>query len=421
MKKSMNHIFGKLGLLFIVSLAILSSCQDSELEPISTGTPVIKKVYLLDTISRHKDSTFVSTIPDDKLLVINGENLGGIIKVYFNDYEASFNTNYNTNTHLIIRLPKEAPTEATMATVSNKLRIVTSHGEVSYDFLLLPPPPNIYWIDNENALPGATITIHGANFLLVQKVVFPGNIEVTDFKATKEGDKIEVKVPANLTLSGALQVVTKYGISKTVAPFNLNSGASVFANFDDKQWANWMWNIFVKNSTTDYPGAHGSYAYFEKNTVTKAGDNAWWNADGRALWLTTDLRNPLMSKDSLTNRVEHFSLKFEINVKQAWASGAFLIKANGKNYAARYEPWRAAGKAFSTQGWVTQTIPLTDFRTADGTGTSATSISDILGADGNNGGAEFVFFFDNTTPQNSDIDKIAMAVDNLRIVRTTNK
>ncbi len=421
MKKSINHIFGKLCVLFIALLAILSSCQDSELESISTGTPVIKKVYLLDTIARHKDSTFVSSIPDDKLLVINGENLGGIIKVYFNDYEASFNTNYNTNTHLIIRLPKEAPTEATMATVSNKIRIVTSHGEATYDFLLLPPPPNIYTIDNENALPGSTISITGTNFLLIQKVVFPGDIEVTDFKATKEGDKIEVKVPANLTLSGPLQVVTKYGVAKTIFPFNLNSGTNVFANFDDKQWYDWMWNIFVKNSKTDYPGAHGSYAYFEKNSVTKAGDNAWWNADGRALWLTTDLRNSIYDKDSLTNRVEQFSLKFEIFVKQPWASGAFLIKANGKNYAARYEPWRTAGKAFSTQGWVTQTIPLTDFRTADGTGASAATISDIFGTDGNNGGAEFVFFFDNTTPQNSDIDKIAMAVDNLRIVRTTPK
>lgn len=164
----MNHILCKLGLMVVSIVAIMSSCKESDLDGVSSsGQPVINRVYVLDTVARHKDSTIVGAEPNT-LLVINGQNLGGVIRAYFNEYETSFNTNYNTNTDLIIRLPADAPTDST---ATNKIRLVTARGEAIFAFKVIAKP-NVASYDIVNFGKGrGNITFKGKNFADVTKVV----------------------------------------------------------------------------------------------------------------------------------------------------------------------------------------------------------------------------------------------------------
>jgi hypothetical protein len=142
MEKSINILFSKLSAvtLFValVSIAIFSSCKEDEsgTPKFSTGTPSITRVYLLDTIPKHKDSSIVGAEPY-KLLAISGQNIGGALNVYFNGYRATFNPTYNTDNSLIITLPGETPTDST---ADNKIRIVTSHGEATFNFKVIAKP-----------------------------------------------------------------------------------------------------------------------------------------------------------------------------------------------------------------------------------------------------------------------------------------
>lgn len=221
----MNHIFGKLGLLFIVSLAILSSCQDSDLaDNISMGQPIIKKVYLLDTIAKHKDSTVLGAEPNT-LLVINGENLGGIIKAYFNGYETSFNTNYNTNTDLIIRLPGEAPTDET---ATNEIRLITSHGEAKYTFKVIAKPNITSYNMPTFGQDRGDITFKGKNFPDITRVVaFAVRDKPTDpikdslvcTIISKTVDKLIVRVPSTTFSRVTFNITNSSGTTKLADEF----------------------------------------------------------------------------------------------------------------------------------------------------------------------------------------------------------
>jgi hypothetical protein len=399
--------FQYLSCVLIVSMAFYA-CQDKEL-----GAPLVKQVRLLDPAT--KDSTFTQAYPGT-LIAIQGENLSNATQVLFNDQEAAFNPVYNTNQTLIVSIPGDAPTEATVATVSNTLKIVTTHGETSFAFTLIPPPPVISSISNENALPGSTLTIKGSNFYLVEKITFPGNISVTNFTASEKGDVITVGVPANVSTSGPLTITTKYGSTKTASDVFLSTGAGVICNFDDVNTLEW--GCAASDDATKFPGGRGKFALMEFGALT-AGDGGWWN-ENRSINTTV---NQLIPEASMNDGLSNYSLKFEIYIKEEWTAGSLIIlRGYDWTYTARYAPWSngdpATPKVYTlTAGWQTVTIPLTEFKkTKDNvyaSGDPATSLSQLLGGSSGKSSLHFFFVNDGTTATK----KFSAAVDNIRIVK----
>lgn len=107
-----------------------------------------------------------------------------------------FSSNLVTSTHIIVPIPANVPTEATNPNVSNKLKVTTPRGEAVYDFVLVTPAPSFNRISNEMALPGTRITFYGSNFYGIQKVIFPGNIEVTNVTVNAAATQLSLVVPA---------------------------------------------------------------------------------------------------------------------------------------------------------------------------------------------------------------------------------
>ncbi len=221
MKRTKKIIFKRISVgilaVSVFSIALLFSCKDNEL-----GTPVILSVHLLDTIKKHRDSTFVGIEPG-RLIVIHGQNIGDVKKAYFNEYQATFNTAYNTNTDLIITIPSLTTTDST---ADNLIRLVTSHGEATYSFKVIAKPA-IYSYDRVNygTDNGYDITFKGKNFSDMIKVV-----------AYKERDSTEVITDSVICqiMSKSTEVmvvrVPSNTLSRVIFHFTNSSGTTIGTN-----------------------------------------------------------------------------------------------------------------------------------------------------------------------------------------------
>lgn len=380
-----------------------------------SGPPVIKAVSLLD--STRRDSTFVKALPGT-LVLISGENLGDIKKVFFNDMEAYFNPTYNTNTSLIITIPSDAPTEATRPDVPNNIRVVTGHGEATYDFIVDIPPPAILAISNENALPGDSLIIFGSSLWLIEKIVFPGGREVTALVENEAGTRVGMIMPDLGTDTGRITIMAGYGNATSDGPLNDHQSGNLISNLtNDGETGedpvfNWAWWGANRTSDADlFPGTRGGYLQNIFGGVG-ADDGAWWNGNRSGNF--NDV--PMFTAAVMTHQASSYVLKFEINTKEPWTAGINVLRF-GENYAYRFMPWATAvDQTFDTGGkWQTVTIPLSAFRTADdgveGMGAPAAVMGDLLKAGG------VVAFGYRFITESAPVDVFNAAFDNFRIIK----
>lgn len=389
----------------LIGLLWLGGCEKEQ----NMAPPVIEQVRLLNPAT--KDSTFTKALPGT-LVVIQGKNLNGAVSVFFNDFPAAFNPVYNTAENLIISIPGETPTAVTALKVSNKIRFVTNHGETNFDFVIVQAPPAIASISNENAAPGDSITITGSSFFGVSKVIFPGDLAVdsSDFNVNTAGTSIRVRVPAAMTQSGPLSIVATFGTTVTPAPFNYISGNGVLCNFDDiNNFANWSGTL--SSDAKLFPGNKGNFGLLATKAIG-AGSSSWWEP-GRSLNVN---EAQWVAPADLKVAVADYALKFEIFVKTPWKTGTMLVTPNRDakpaSYVYRYTPWKigTASIEFTTPGWQTVTIPLTEFKTDNGMGASATSLEALLGTTGKN---PFQLML---VADTDGLGEVAIGVDNIRVV-----
>ncbi|SFE01037.1 hypothetical protein SAMN05518672_104131 [Chitinophaga sp. CF118] len=398
-------------LLPVMLLLLLACSKDKDI----SGSPVVNTVTLLDSL--HQDSSFVRALPGT-LILITGQNLNGAVTVSFNGQSAYFNSTYNTNTHLIITIPGNAPTEATDPDVPNTIRIVTSHGETSYSFVVDIPPPAIAAISNENALPGDSLIIYGSSLWLIDKVIFPGGHELTEFVENAAGTRLGMIMPDLGDDTGRIEIQAKYGNTVSNAPLNDHQSGNVISNLTaagetgELPVFNWGW--WGANRTTDasmFPGTRGAYL---QNIFGGVGakDGAWWNGNRSGNFSEV----AMFTSDVMTQQAANYALKFEINTKEPWTAGVDVLRM-GDNYAYRFMPWSTAadGIADTKDTWVTVTVPLSEFKTVadgvEGTGAGAVTMADLL-KDG--GVVAFGYRF---ITEASPVDVYNAAFDNFRIVK----
>jgi len=398
-------------LIAVMCCLLFAFCKKDEV----SAPPVVTAVSLLDPAKQ--DSTFKETLPGT-LILITGNNLGGIVNIYFNGQTAYFNPTYNTNTHLIVTIPGNSPTEATDPNVPNNIRIVTTHGETSYQFVLTIPPPSISLISNENALPGDSLIVYGSSLWLIDKIIFPGGREVTSFNSDAAGTRVGLIMPDLGTDTGRLTIQAKYGTAKSDGPLNDHQSGDVISNLTNGEAGelsvfNWGW--WGANRTNDaglFPGTRGAYLQNIFGGVG-ADNGAWW--DGNRSGNFSDV-STIFDASIMTKQASDYALKFEMNTKEPWTAGINLLRL-GDNYAYRYMPWASVtGGVFDTEDkWRTVTINLSAFKKADsgkeGTGANAVTMGDLLKAGG------VVAFGYRYITEDKGVDVHNTAYDNFRIVK----
>lgn len=354
--------FEILCLLLSAMMSVLTmSCKENSID--AGGPPVIKQVRLVDPAK--KDSTFAKALPGT-LIVIQGENLHRVLKAYFNDFPAPFNAVMNTSDNLIITIPGEVPTAATDPAVSNKIRLVTTHGETSFSFTILPPPPVLSSLYCEIVKPNSETYLIGNYFYNVKSVKLGTTpLQVVSVTPTL----IRVKFPAVIT-SDFVTVECESGSAKSTVKVNNFTGNMINFDIPATSWGSTVcWGDSPIIAETDADALTGKFARINDKNLPKTGYNASWV-------FATCYFDFKLAPGNATDKL----FKFEHNVKEAWTTGYYEITLNN-DYVYKFKPWDNvlfAKTGYKTEGWSTATIPLTEFKNAVGlTIADASKITDL--------------------------------------------
>ncbi|MEO6631820.1 MAG: glycan-binding surface protein [Mucilaginibacter sp.] len=394
-------------LLLVIIAAIFFSLPACKKESTSAGTPVIRAVR---NYVPHPGDSVLSSVGTGQWVVISGSNLKGALHIYVDGVAASFNDAWFSDTSAVVLLPTVIAFPSVPAKALNTINYVTTHGQTTFAFSIVAPAPTISGVSNEDANAGDSVKIYGFNFFFIQNLTYAG-VPVTSYTPANDGTYISLAVPAGVTQTGGLvSVTTKSGSASTVYSVH-NFVTGVFQNWDSIN--SYPWGSNTSGSNTDYPGNTGNYNVLTATNLT-ANDFAWYNGGrgvnmGGSQWVPTS---------DISNNLSNYAVKFELFVPKTtpWTNGSIYVAVNYSfNYIAVYAPWKtSSGSAipFTTNGWQTVTIPLSNFRTNNGTGTQVASITDLIGASGNTG-MNIWYINDSSSP----VTAFNAAIDNIRVVK----
>jgi len=390
--------FLKITLLLVLSSVVTSivSCKKDEVKP-NDGKPVI--YYIRSTNPEVSDSLLVGTFMGS-LIAIVGENLADTKEIWFNDQSATLNPSYITNKTILVNVPSTVP-----STVTSKIRMVFGDGsELLHDFSINIPAPVISGIKSEYVPDGNIVVLYG-DFFFEPKVTFPEDLEAEIVSLTKT--ELQVKVPVGAT-TGNITVRTNFGTARS--SFIFRDNRNVLLDYDGKNHE--TWTAPIVNGPLPAPCA-GNYAFFKH-----AADGAWmWtNELTMQYWAPRGRGNVPVA----TGNVSDLVLKFETNVPIEWRDVRMEIffagfaEDHGRDAPgtvfARWKPWKAG--PYKTDGWVTITIPLTEFKygkdDADDNENGTTSISNLNSLTN----ITMMLFGPAAGP-----NPVQIAVDNVRIVQ----
>ena len=286
-------------------------------------------------------------------IAVIGQNLQDVQEVWFNDLKSALNPNFVTSTNIICAIPKTLPSQ-----ITNKIKLVTKSGlEYTADFKVILPKPVITGLYNEMAAPGSITKVLGSALYFISEVKF-GNLPATILEATPT--EISVTVPT-AAVAGSLITVTGEG-GTVVSTFKYKDAGLWLFNFDNNTtswgslfcWGGMKWR-------SDAESINAAYGYIEGTDLPPSPFNNDWVAS--TCWFDYGYNNIDFSKKVL---------KFEIRAKEPWVwsdaissadQACLLITINGgKTYEYRPQEilaYRTAG--FTTNGWMTVTIPFTSF------------------------------------------------------------
>ena len=367
-----NSIINKLlPLLIFLPSVFFTSCNEETpgKYKMTDGVPVITYIRYQD---KDRETELLDGAYMGDNIVIIGENLTSVQEVWFNNVKALLNINLITNNTLFVTVPRDLPSERT-----DKIYFITGKKEtVDYDFEVKIPAPLFARMKCEWVPEGGEVVVYGDYFLapdvsLIK--VFVGDYQIpTSDIVSYEKTTIVFKSPA-LDVKGPIEVKTLYG----------STGRSKDIFHDDRGWITGFednenggtgfvagWGRPKRIEEDPVYALMGKYVRFE-GELDPAGNPGWVGAYDDMIiniWShdNSGIPDPMFSSDPLTS-----TLKFEINVLQAWSAAPMIFFfdiggdeagwwADGTQPRAFWVPWLTSG-SYVSEGWETVSIPLSEF------------------------------------------------------------
>jgi hypothetical protein len=401
-------------LLLVAAVALLGTtfhaCEEYPDAFESTGG--VPEIFYVRLPAPESADSLITAAFMENTVVLVGSNLTSIKEIFFNDQKAILNSSFITANTLFVNVPRTIP-----EVVTNKLYMVTTGKDtVDYDFSVLVPAPAVNQISNEYALDGQEAVLMGDYFIddpnVPLTITMAGNLQVpAENILSVDKNQVRFVVPEGAE-KGYINVSSIYGTSRSKFQFRDDRG--MILDWDNLN-ANGGWRAGQLREDDPVEGISGKYVYFSGDIP---GDLSDWNEDGFSfnLWGTANGRP---EGDLFDIDPSEALLKFEVNVPAAWSGNALQMiftpwATTGTNgYIADatvprglWAPWKNEG-SFQTEGWLTVTIPLKDFK-YDHTG------RDIgMAGPGNFGGLTFFVYHGGVegTPSSPQI-----CIDNIRVV-----
>jgi len=384
-----------------------------------TGAPIISHVR--DYGASSKNEILKSILPGQKINIV-GYNLKNATKIAFQGIDADLTKVAYTDSSAIVQVPTEL--SGGDASQVNMISYTTMIGVGTFAIKIIGPP-SISSISYEIPKVGDQVYIYGNNLGGVQSLTFAGET-ISTFEVSADGTSVSFIAPA-LTQSGPVVITTPGGTFTSAYKVNdvnfINSGGvGIIANMEWGDYFGWGWwgggilNSSDPNSgwpsyNADFGVGLGMYIELKSDILNGgAGD------DGNAIRIG-DAKSGWVPAENLSDPGSSWALKFEINIAKPWKGGSICIKSKNADYIARYEPWQISSSktiSYTTMGWQTVTIPLSEFRLTDGKGASITKVSDLLNAGSGTGNLTVYMHNYGTGATETTFDG---AFDNFRVVK----
>jgi hypothetical protein len=361
-------------------------------------------------VKNHADNMVAeSVVPNQKIKIV-GYNLKNATKISFQGIDADLaGVEYPDDSTTIVQVPAEL--SGGDASLVNTITYTTAIGTGSFSIKIIGPPI-ITSISYEMPNEGDEVYIYGNNFFSVQSLTFAGET-ISVFEESEDGSSIKFKAP-KLTQSAPVVVTNSAGTFTSA--YNVNDiSTGIIGNMEwgDKfGYAWWGGSTLTSGNPSsswppynpDFTGNSSMFLELKNNKLAGgAGDGGIAIQLSEAQWLPVE---------KLSDAVGSWVLKFEVNVPKAWKGGTVTVKSWKGDYSALWTPWTNA-KPYSTSGWQTVVIPLTSFKTDNGSGTSVPSLTALIGNTGKTGLTLYVHNY-SSAPTETDF---YAAFDNFRIVK----
>ncbi len=369
-----KNYWGRISIFGMILFGLLfTSCSSDD--DVEGGEITVDAVYLEDVDSNVQDRE-VTFARLGQLLRLEGSGFTGLRRVYINGFETTFNPVYVSDTSMLIRISSDTPTIEAEEDVRNTIRLVNDNSETVIEFEIRSSAPSINRVSHTLPKAGEEITVHGSGLIEVYKVVFPGNVEVTEGITYDEedGEFFTVTVPEGVSEDGgSIYIESANGAAYSPAFFHVERG--VILNFDGKGAIGEFGNTIRQEQIQSMPIGEGNVS--QGNYVPLRNDTIASFAAGKnrvAEVLTTgdeSWRSQITPFIPATTPLEEVGFQFDIYVPEAWSGSGFLKillinNFNGGEWTGgvyNYVPWIIDGEVvpFETEGWRTVTIPFTDF------------------------------------------------------------
>ncbi len=365
-------------LMVVFGSLLFTACDSNDS---MDGKPItITRVFLEDVNSSVPDRE-VSFARLGQLLRIEGSGFTGLQKVYINGYAQYFNPVFVSDNSMLVSISADTPVMDADPSVRNTIKFTNTAHEAVFDFQIRSAAPQISYISHTMPNVGDLITIYGSGLTEVNKVVFPGNVEVTSgIVSDEEGEFFTVTMPAGVSPNGgSILVESANGGVYSPACFNFKKG--VILDFDGNgthgYWgsaASMILNTDIQSTSIGMGSvSQGKYVPHRPTRIASfdAAKNrcseVWTAGNGVDNW--RGQLTPFIPASTPLNQV---ALQFDIYVPNAWNDSGFLKiclinNFNGGEWAGgtyNFVPWIAENGskvAFQTTGWQTVTIPLNKF------------------------------------------------------------
>lgn len=372
----------------LVATVPLATTLDLLTLNLASGKTVSSNVPL-DLVSPTISSLAPTEIKTNADLTITGTDLDLVVEVIFSG-GAAVVTSSTTENELVVTVPP--------GTENGEITLVTTNGsQITSTESLTILASNVPLITGfpEIAKPGSMIVLTGEKMDLLTDVIFPENVVATQF-GLKTPTMIEVVVPEDVKRGiGVITFVTFEGETTTSPPINFQGVDSVqdpdlvFFDFNGTGKDSWWGNVQVINDDNSLDGSNyglisGSY-------------NGWTDL----FWRNSNNNFP---GAAIGTNVSDFVIKFDINVLEPITGGNLKMRLN----TSENDFWWAMGPAApgsdgsaiaETNGWVTVTVEISEFRDNFGWGSaSPTDLSDVpneFGMAFDNGASNVNVFIDN--------------------------
>ena len=403
MKLNLKHIVRTSALCSLAAVSLVACEDEPDKYEVADGTPEV--IYVC--MPTNKDSLITSAFTNNRVLLI-GNNLRSVTKLFFNDQEALLNSSLITDHTLFVTIPRALPNYPT-----DKIYMVNNSGDTTaYPFTVDIDAPLLASMDCEFVAPGELATINGDYLLTYDNfpmtITMPDGKVISEFKSLSQ-TSVSFIVPEGCTESGPISITTKYGTTKSTK-FEFNDRRGLMADFDgdgDLGSSNGIvpqgWNIAAK--AYDENGLAGCGRYVQLGDGSTTTDGGWIESFKLPFWAGNWGGDPMSIEPGnagcpFCNLIDftdfaNMAVKFELYIPKSnpWSAGAMqLVFTNAKTAAndswqnntyintkddekpgpglcrGLYRPWEQTGSFDTGDKWITVTVPISEFvYNADGT------------------------------------------------------